>query len=989
MLPSARWMHLVLYILCGDLLSYSNGSPQISSTSHHQTPLLAQSHQDFPADSSITRKPSNPIEVQMQSDDIPSLPQVWEVLGPFPHGSREVGVDPLSAYGGFESLQYDESDKYPSELADSGWITWKRVSTNADGSVGPVEYPTVRWDFNQKTFGWAVLHHSTYFRGEITVKKAGPYLVSFSNVVSYKIGDRSFVGNIYGYSHSSDSALYLEAGKHMVYVSTSMDVRINGDSLPPKVVFTGEFKQVDVDGPTHGVVAYPMDAILPEILDGHLVTPYASVALLNGKSFSQMVHSSRLQYSSLFESEASKQRSAFENDGAVSLAVMGWVQVLSTHAFVDGVEIPTSIRDLIPLKIAPGQVVPISFQFGAPFDNFPLKFTLHISLKCMDTKEEFDVPVGTFNLVTRTWGDAYKFTYYGNDGSVQYSMVKPPIQACTRSAKIGCPVVVALHGVGVDADSPFWLDSVRRQDFAWVLYPTGGTGWGFDWHGPSNVNVETSLDMLEQLAPGIPKKLLDSIRPSSEKRVYVGHGNGGQGAWWMMTHYPDTALAAVPASSYVKIQHYIPYYMHISYAYADPLLRAIFEASISENDLDLYIPNAGGIPLLARVGGNDEIIPPLHTRRLVRMVNEWSRNSTAALVSEIPDKGHWFDGILNDATVQDFLDHHLSPALNPMLDLPPLPEGFTIQTLNPASTGSKGGIRILQLDVPFRLATIRVHRYGNTWVLNTTNVRRFGFTRDFRQNDLTSWSIDGTDFTASPSDAGPSYLQENGKWKASSDLLWISRERHPSTYGPANLIFSHVFCIVVPSNSTANLRLYYELAQHIASSWYLFGLGGTQIVRDVDVLDGMTAKYNLIILGGPADNLYTRRRSEEGGAGLGSTVKFLPSGGFKIEDRSYELPGTGALFLAPSPTRTRMGLFVAGIDESGLRRAVWTIPFRTGLEVPDYLIMGDEYGDAATGWTAGNGSPFGGAGTKGVGGVFAAGYWNNTWNYDNRCGYLK
>ena len=53
------------------------------------------------------------------------------------------------------------------------------------------------------------------------------------------------------------------------------------------------------------------------------------------------------------------------------------------------------------------------------------------------------------------------------------------------------------------------------------------------------------------------------------------------------------------------------------------------------------------------------------------------------------------------------------------------------------------------------------------------------------------------------------------------------------------------------------------------------------------------------------------------------------------------------------------------------------------------MVVGDEYGDPATGWTAGDGSPFGGAGTKGAGGVFAAGYWGNTWEYDPRSGYTK
>jgi hypothetical protein len=95
------------------------------------------------------------------------------------------------------------------------------------------------------------------------------------------------------------------------------------------------------------------------------------------------------------------------------------------------------------------------------------------------------------------------------------------------------------------------------------------------------------------------------------------------------------------------------------------------------------------------------------------------------------------------------------------------------------------------------------------------------------------------------------------------------------------------------------------------------------------------------------------------------------------------------LFLAPSPTRTYLNLFVAGIDELGFMRAVWTVPFRTGLLVPDYMVIGDEYGDPSTGWTAGDGHPYGGAGTKGMGGVLAAGYWGNDWNFDPRCGYAK
>ena len=102
-------------------------------------------------------------------------------------------------------------------------------------------------------------------------------------------------------------------------------------------------------------------------------------------------------------------------------------------------------------------------------------------------------------------------------------------------------------------------------------------------------------------------------------------------------------------------------------------------------------------------------------------------------------------------------------------------------------------------------------------------------------------------------------------------------------------------------------------------------------------------------------------------------MKYLPSGGVELDHHKYDEPGTGVLFLAPSPTRTRSAVYVTGVDLDGLSRAAWSLPFRTGVMIPDYFIVGKEFGDPTTGWTAGDGAPLGGAGTKGVGGVLAAG----------------
>lgn len=47
-------------------------------------------------------------------------------------------------------------------------------------------------------------------------------------------------------------------------------------------------------------------------------------------------------------------------------------------------------------------------------------------------------------------------------------------------------------------------------------------------------------------------------------------------------------------------------------------------------------------------------------------------------------------------------------------------------------------------------------------------------------------------------------------------------------------------------------------------AWYSCCRGNTQIIKDVELLDGLAAQYNVIVLGGPIDNLYTRRREGEG-----------------------------------------------------------------------------------------------------------------------------
>ena len=56
----------------------------------------------------------------------------------------------------------------------------------------------------------------------------GTYSVTVENVVSFKLDDVAYIGNLYSYKHASSSLVKLKFGKHMIYVNTLYDVRISG-----------------------------------------------------------------------------------------------------------------------------------------------------------------------------------------------------------------------------------------------------------------------------------------------------------------------------------------------------------------------------------------------------------------------------------------------------------------------------------------------------------------------------------------------------------------------------------------------------------------------------------------------------------------------------------------------------------------------------------------------------------------------------------------
>ncbi len=133
---------------------------------------------------------------------------------------------------------------------------------------------------------------------------------------------------------------------------------------------------------------------------------------------------------------------------------------------------------------------------------------------------------------------------------MQYAVARPPIYGCTRFANNACPILFSLHGAGVDADGGPWLGSYMQQNYSWTLLPTNRGIYGFDWQGAGRINALKARDYLAQALPGVPADLQSTYRVDSTKIIYAGHSMGGHGCWVQSTHYPDRALAVVPAAGW-------------------------------------------------------------------------------------------------------------------------------------------------------------------------------------------------------------------------------------------------------------------------------------------------------------------------------------------------------------------------------------------------------------------------------------------------------
>jgi predicted esterase len=581
------------------------------------------------------------------------------------------------------------------------------------------------------------------------------------------------------------------------------------------------------------------------------------------------------------------------------------------------------------IEIAPGQSRPIGFliEMGDIESN---RITKTVCFRTAGTCSAAEMRELNLELTQRSIKEPHKMTFLHPSGVVSYAILTPPSDVGKRhSAGTALPVLLNLHGAGLEADSHqvrHMLDSVPDLH-AWTLFPTGMSPWsGDDWHTWGLADVRAAIlaisDWIEATSWVGPGVLID-------KWFVTGHSNGGQGTWYISTHQPDRVFAAAAVSGYLSIQTYVPYSM---WRQAPPLLTAIVHQAMSSFRHELLIENMAGTPIIIQHGSSDDNVPPYHSRLMNSLLGE--TGADIAYV-ELPDKGHWFEGVMGTDALQAFYRQHLLMTANAK----PPPMTFCAIFPSTDDMGSRWGIAVDQLESPDLFGRIDVSRSGKTWRLSTTNVHRLHF--DFASCQIDSPNnilLDGSEVAwideTDPNLATSLVKSRDGSWEAEINGKWKTlQQRFGRQRGALDGIMRTVGSFNVMTCSKNTL----DTAVQVSRNLYQYYHADSAITS----CSSQDANH--------AGNLITLAIGKDLRAGLLDTypIKILPIGIELRKSNSSHIKviplevGLGAIFLRPLRNE-HLELVVWGSDESGLRQAARLVPTLTGVGQPDFIILSKE-----------------------------------------------
>lgn len=551
-------------------------------------------------------------------------------------------------------------------------------------------------------------------------------------------------------------------------------------------------------------------------------------------------------------------------------------------------------------------------------------------------------------LRVREREQSYKMTFIsGIDASCQYCAVLPPKDYDPRKKYA---LILALHGAGVEASR--LVDCHDQKDWAFVVAPTNRRPFGFDWQDWGR------LDALEVL------ELVKDTFPIDAHRVCLtGHSMGGHGTWHVALTHPDLFAAAAPMAGWTCFQLYVPWFLQKSYTFAEPQQIAIRDMSLREDFVPEFVENALNLPIFITHGGSDDNVPPVHSRMFASLLDRLGYDYR---YNEIPGKGHWYNlddssrtVCVDDPRVMDFLRNRTRNQF---------PKRVIFKTNNIGQNDQSYWVRIVRQEKPYFESQIEAEVKGQRIVVRTRNVR--GFVLSLSE-ELLSYGEIG--FIVDGSETSLRFRKnEEVFFHRSGDGFRIGQAEHPPTgktpqsYGPIKQAYFSPFVLVYGTggdSSAAEITLHQARLE--ATRWWRRANGFVEVLPDSEVTRKIMEDYNLILFGGPEENLVTAKLN-------GKLPIRIEKGKMFLGKRQIHGDNMAAEFVFPNPLNPEKLIFVhEGVGGTGLELSNFFTTLYAGAGLPDFVVFDHQVKH------------------KGWGGVICAGFFDPDWQIDGTLLYLQ
>ena len=747
-------------------------------------------------------------------------------------------------------------------------------------------------------------------------------IVLFSdNILEFRVDNKSyFGGDFYGFRRAP-VVLELSPGDHRIDVRLVRDVRAMGGSDKATIAVTLEAHIVH-----HTLTVVEGSMIMSDVVDETLPSPVASINVRNnGDQWIEILGCNEMEVCEIDNSSA-------------------------RHKCLTRSQTSSSVDMLAkaPLRIAPGQTRALTLEIIYTEDG-SLSFALRIDYRTLSTSNMKYLEIHQIALVRRSSTKPHKMTFLHPSGAVSYAILRPPTIRPNQSTRSALPVLLNLHGAGLEADSHqvrHMLDSIS-EIHAWVVFPTGMSPWsGDDWHTWGFADVQASVSAIERWIDVMewtgPRVLID-------RWLVSGHSNGGQGTWHIITHQPDKIIAAAPVSAYLSIQNYVPYAM---WTEATPLLTAVVQNSMSSFRHELLVENLAGIPILQQHGSADKNVPPYHSRLMASLRDEYGLPSDYV---ELTGMGHWFEGAMATTPLQHFYRQQLGQGDRRITP----PKKFSIIIPSSGEMGSCWGIVVDQLETPDINGRIDVQQGTNIWHIHTSNIHRLHLKIQhpaLRTVNMVIIDDSAEHFMLERSRTAQQFEKSAvHTWNQTDNNEWKSlQQRYGRQRGALDAIMrtKGSFQIVMTSKDVL------ELAVQLSRNLFQYYGADSEIVQDREYHSMSSLPFVPKWPGSPTNPecvpvakgnvILIVHGPEVPPSQLQDFPIHIQDGQIELDDSSHGPPkrvpvqaGLGAIFLRPL-REERLEVVVWGADEVGLRQAARLVPTLTGVGQPDFIILGND-----------------------------------------------